>query len=115
MSKILVTGGRDYHDIAHVYEILDFYSSMDVAGPTMIIEGGATGADALASLWAYKRGMPHVRVNAQWNYYGKKAGHLRNGWMLLLAPDICIAFPGGTGTANMRKQAEEAGVTVINV
>jgi hypothetical protein len=30
-------------------------------------------------------------------------------------PDLVVAFPGGTGTANMVKQARAAGVEVLEV
>lgn len=47
--KIIVCGGRDYNDIEHVFEILDFYN------PYIVVHGNATGADTLASYWAYKK------------------------------------------------------------
>jgi hypothetical protein len=30
-------------------------------------------------------------------------------------PKLVIAFPGGRGTANMMKQAKEAGINVVEV
>jgi len=54
---------------------------------------------------------------ADWQQYGKAAGPIRNGKMLLELQryfDRCVVpFPGGAGTANMVKQAREAGVKVV--
>ena len=36
-----------------------------------------------------------------WDFYGKSAGYKRNVIMGSLAPDLCIAFPGGVGTRMM--------------
>jgi len=50
---------------------------------------------------------------ADWSRHGKSAGPIRNRQMLIEGrPDIVVAFPGGKGTANMIKQAVEAGVKV---
>lgn len=38
------------------------------------------------------------------------AGPIRNSFMLALGPDLVLAFPGGRGTADMVRQASEAGV-----
>jgi hypothetical protein len=55
-----------------------------------------------------------MTIHAAWQQLGKSAGHIRNGWMLKYgAPDLCLSFPGGAGTANMRKQAADAGVTTV--
>ena len=46
----------------------------------------------------------------------KAAGPIRNKWMLDDAhPDLVVSFYGGRGTANMIKQAREAGVEVFDV
>lgn len=54
-----------------------------------------------------------MRMDANWDFYAKRAGSIRNGWMLKWAqPELVIAFPGGIGTANMKEQAYQAGVPV---
>ena len=47
MTRVLVCGGRNYDDVGEVYRRLD--SIPDVS---LIIEGGANGADTLAQNWA---------------------------------------------------------------
>lgn len=107
--RVLVCGGRDYDNQYHVFKVLDEHHSIEPI--SLIIEGGATGADRQARYWALARGIPSITVNAAWNFYGKPAGGIRNGWMLEFGlPDTCLAFPGGSGTANMIKQCQEQGV-----
>ena len=107
--KAIVCGGREYNNKDILFEVLDRVDPDDV------IEGGAHGADALACLWAVDRDRVHVQVNAEWSKHGKGAGPIRNSVMLGYNPDVVIAFPGGRGTANMIKQAKEAGVPVNRV
>lgn len=133
--RVLVCGGRDYKDRRHVFDVLDDLDMEVVIDE--IIEGGASGADRLARMWAQKRGVPFVTFEAPWDdldsagsiaarsktgrVYNKNAGPIRNRWMLIYRvpefteygiPDLCVAFPGGGGTRNMMIQALEHGVTV---
>lgn len=105
--KTIVCGGRDYNNYQNATKTLDTF------GITFVIEGGATGADTLARVWAKNNGIPCATIDANWEYYGKSAGHKRNSWMLELNPDAVIAFPGGAGTSNMVMQAKARGIKVI--
>lgn len=78
--------------------------------PTLIIQGGAKGADALAKRWAIEHGIHSVEVSALWDAFGKSAGYRRNAAMLLLKPDYCIALPGGRGTADMIAKCKAKGI-----
>lgn len=107
--RVLVCGGRDFIDGAAVKSALDALPE----GPLTIIEGGASGADNFARLWAEFRGVPCETYRADWSAHGRAAGPIRNKQMLDEGkPDLVIAFPGGRGTANMIKQARVAGVRV---
>lgn len=76
-----------------------------------ILQGGARGADRFAKNWCKLNGVPCAQVDAQWDFYGNgRAGPVRNHWMLKLCPDICIHFPGGSGTRHMVNAAQRAGV-----
>ena len=80
----------------------------------MIIHGDANGADRLASQWAVDNGLKVEPYPADWAKQGRAAGPIRNKRMLEEGkPDLVVAFPGGRGTANMTKQAGEAGVPVM--
>jgi hypothetical protein len=111
--KILVCGGRTYSDLIKIEEtILSLMSEFDLP---MIIHGGAKGADTKASDIATLRGLPVAEVKANWDYWGKRAGPLRNQWMLWLEPNLVVAFPGGRGTADMVQRAERAGIEVRRI
>ena len=109
--RVVVTGGRKYQDRKHVYRLLDAYH--EARPVTLLIHGAARGADRLADDWALTRGVRIKYYGADRETHGKAAGHIRNREMLVDGkPDCVIAFPGGTGTANMVSQARSAGVPV---
>lgn len=129
--KILVTGGRDYDNESCVNETLDAFN---LSWPiSLIVHGNAKGADSLAGAWADARDIPHTRekYTAAWRdlhapgawikqgkhgAYNANAGKDRNQRMLdEEKPEVVIAFPGGTGTADMVMRAERAKVHVIRV
>lgn len=57
-----------------------------------------------------------IEEKAEWNKYGKQAGILRNQAMIdLHSPTLIVAFPGGTGTADMIARARKAGIPVLEI
>jgi hypothetical protein len=113
MKKILVCGGRGYFNHRTIWNYLD--KTHINHGTFFLIEGGATGADTIARNWAKSRTVPYCTVPANWNELGQAAGTIRNRWMLLLEPDLVIAFPGGPGTNDMITATWEKGIEVISV
>ena len=115
MYRLLVCGGRDFSNndlLAKTLKDFNMEYGIDV-----LIHGGAKGADISAGLWANANEIPSMIFPARWKTYGKKrAGYLRNREMLEKGmPDYVIAFPGGTGTANMIKQSKENNITVEEI
>lgn len=81
-----------------------------------IISGMAKGVDSVAADWAVANYAKLEPYHADWNKYKKAAGPIRNQRMLDEGkPDLVIAFPGGSGTAHMKRIARSAGVKVIEV
>ena len=112
--KILVCGGRDYYDSVKVYRILDALHAK--AEITLLVHGDARGADTLAGMWAKDRKVPCMAYPANWTKHGTAAGPIRNKLMLKLEkPEIVVAFPGGSGTAHMRRIAENAGIPDMKI
>ena len=109
----LVTGGREFRDLALLEKTLDDLHSKSVI--QILIHGGARGADTMAHLWALKKGVQPARCDANWDYYKSAAGPKRNLAMLYLHPDLVLAFPGGTGTSNMVKLAKANNIEVIQI
>lgn len=112
MRKLIVCGGRDYRDRQYVFEVLDAIVAERPGEQVFVIHGAMSGVDWMAGDWASHRGHPCASVRALWTTYGRSAGPKRNRWMLMLAPDEVIAFPGGIGTNDMAKAADAAGVHV---
>ena len=104
--KVLVCGGRGFADFHLLEETLN---SLDI---TVLISGGAVGADSLAEHWAKKHEVTHVVMPAKWKLHGKAAGPIRNRNMIKLMPDLVVAFPGGSGTRDMISVAKERNIPV---
>lgn len=116
--RVLVFGGRDYKRKAKALRTL---SEVHKETPiTVMIEGGASGADYYAKLWASLRNIKIDEYRADWgnmqaemvvprknkfgDWYNAAAGNLRNVKMLREShPDMAIEFPGGPGTADMHR------------
>src|SRR5690606_30354012 len=70
--------------------------------------------DALPIL-ARELGWHVVAYPADWRRHGRAAGPIRNQEMADAGADLCIAFPGGRGTADMVRRARAAGIPVRSV
>jgi hypothetical protein len=115
MTRVLVCGGRDFQQTMALSRTLDRLQA-ERGQFSVVMHGGAKGADFSAACWAEVRGIPTLKFPADWITYGKAAGPVRNERMLDEGrPDLVIAFPGGRGTADMVKRAKAAGVEVIEV
>lgn len=112
--RVLVCGGRDYADANTMKRVLGTFHTLNPIA--VLIHGGAPGADTMAGIWALYNGITERVFLANWKDLGKKAGPIRNQQMLDEGkPDLVIAFPGGSGTSDMIRRAEKAGVTVHQV
>jgi hypothetical protein len=109
--RVLVCGGRDFTNIAVIWRFMD---RLNAETPiTEIITGGQRGADTIANEWAKTKPIKRYISKADWTTYGRAAGPKRNARMLEWNPDVVIAFPGGTGTADMVAKAKNAGIRII--
>lgn len=110
--RVLVCGGRDYANARVLNAVLRGLNPP----ATCIIHGAYTGADDLAARFAKKNHLGEAPFPADWGKHGRAAGPIRNQQMLDEGqPHLVIAFPGGTGTADMVRRAKAAGVPVIEV
>jgi hypothetical protein len=111
--RVLVCGGRDFDNEPRLAKVLSDFHYMHELCPITIVHGAARGADNMAARWAYDNKVPTESHPADWTTHGKAAGIIRNKEMLDSGIDYVIAFPGGRGTAHMKRIAEQAGVPVI--
>ena len=116
--RILVCGGREFDDWDKLIKVLYPYLCEDK--DPFWIAGGAKGADFLVRVFLKTQYNDitkyYKEYPADWKKYGYKAGPLRNTQMLVEGkPTLVIAFPGGSGTADMVRQARQAGVEVREI
>jgi hypothetical protein len=109
--RVIVCGGRDFRDRRLMFDTLDhLHSKMKIDA---VIQGGAAGADHLAWLWTIARDIQCIAYPADWSR-GRRAGPARTQQMLERSkPDVVVAFPGGSGTEDMKRRARRAGVLVM--
>lgn len=109
--KVLVCGGRDFHDYPFARAVLDALHA--ARGIERIVHGGASGADTLADRWGRSRSIIRWVYPADWDKHGRAAGMIRNRVMLATAPDLVVAFAGGRGTGNMVGLARDAKIPTL--
>ena len=80
MKYLLIAGSRTFEDRELLYRVADEVLAGD--NETVIIEGGARGADSLAKDYALERGLELVEFKADWKQYGRAAGPKRNDEMV---------------------------------
>lgn len=81
-----------------------------------VVCGMANGVDNSGLLMAKEQKIPVKKFPADWDKYGKAAGHLRNGEMAKYADALLLIWDGESkGSANMKKQMVELGKPVCEV
>ena len=69
---VLVCGGRDFTDQKAVNEALS--NLHHISAFTLLVQGGARGADRLAFTWAVDNKIAVKTFRADWDMYGRAAG-----------------------------------------
>lgn len=114
MLRPIVCGGRDFADRDFVWNEL---TRLDAEfGPfACIIHGAARGVDSEAMIWAQANSRLHAPCKPEYKRYEPKIAPLMRNQRMIdeYRPDGCIAFPGGNGTADMKRRAIKAGLRVI--
>ncbi len=107
--RVLVTGGRNHWAWGDLEKVLSELN------PTVIIQGGARGADQMARQYANSRGIYLITYHYL-KQHDKAGGPMRNKFMINdTKPDVCVACSGGTGTASCVALAKKAGVEIRHV
>lgn len=110
--RVIIAGGRDFESMEADAEWVDLLHQRHHF--SLVIHGGCSGADAFADLWARGREIPvevHPVPNWAWAMIGRKAGPIRNQYMVeRRGADGLIAFPGGRGTEDIIRRARGTGL-----
>lgn len=107
--KTIIAGSREITDFNLVEDAVK-QSGFEL---TEVVSGTARGVDRLGEQWAEKHGVPVKRFPADWDKYGKAAGHIRNAEMADYANALVALWDGQSrGTKNMINTARKKGLTV---
>lgn len=90
--KLAVVGSRNFNDYDLLKKYLDKIHSVEPI--TLIVSGGAKGADSLSERWAKEKNIPTDIYYPDWKKFGKKAGYIRNQ-DIIKNSNKCIAFWDG--------------------
>jgi len=98
--KLAIIGSRDFNDYELLKQELEPYKNKI----TLVISGGAKGADTLGERWAKENNILIQIFLPDWNKHGRGAGLLRNHDIIKNC-DVVIAFWDNKSTGT--KQALE--------
>ncbi len=110
--RLLIAAGRHLEDAALIRRAL--MRAHAIRPITVVIHGSSGRLGAITEEWARAQHLHVVRYPANWRAFGKRAGLIRNAFMLEDArPDMVLALPGGSDTRDLIARAHSARVPVI--
>lgn len=119
--RIIIAGGRDFSNYSLLKQNVDTIVKSFHNENLTIISGTARGADTLGEQYAEEHHLPIRKFPADWDTYGKAAGHIRNAQMAKYASEgtkgMLVAFWDGKsrGTDNMIQTARKKDLEVYIV
>jgi hypothetical protein len=107
--KLAIVGSRTFADYFLLWKTLQ-----GIQDVSLVVSGGAQGADTLAERWAKNNNIPVKVFLPEWDVYGKSAGFIRNE-LIINEADMVLAFWDGVskGTKHSIDLAEKAGKKCI--
>lgn len=110
--RVVVCGSRFWRDASAIRREL-----RQLPPGSVVLHGGCRGADAIAGQVARELGFEVEVYPAQWRRFGKRAGPIRNAFVLREEkPDLVLAFhedlARSKGTKDMVERAVRAGIEV---
>lgn len=117
---VLVTGGREF--IPNRAHETWFKYWLRAVQPAFLLHGGAEGVDLWSEAVARGQGVEvrcQLVTDEEWDMFRGAAGLMRNSSMLATMLEhgggYCVAFDGGTGTADMMHKAHRGGLCLIDM
>lgn len=90
--KLAIVGSRTFNDYDKLCSFI--MENYDINEITHIVSGGARGADRLGEKFAKEHGIQLIVHPAEWDKYGKRAGFIRNVYIIDDC-DSCVCFWDG--------------------
>lgn len=102
--KLIIAGSRTLTvDIAEIYALCNHFNLQ----PTEIVSGTAKGIDSCGEDFAKFANLKLKQFPADWDFYGKKAGYIRNYQMAEYADVLLLIWDGKSlGSASMKRLME---------
>ena len=111
MRRIAVTEGRTFINFIAIRKA---FKEIGLNEEDILIHGGCSGCDKLCAEIANREFNTKIEEHpANWKKYGRAAGPIRNKEMLESNIDFLLAFRGGRGTANCKKEAKKLGIKIM--
>ncbi|WP_066922478.1 DUF2493 domain-containing protein [Methylobacterium sp. CCH5-D2] len=108
--RIAFTGGKEFQDVAVIWETLD---RVRAKHPDMVLlHGGGEGAELIAAKWAENRKVAQVVFRPDWKRHNRAAPFRRNDAILEQLPIGVVHFPGGGISDNLADKALSKGIPV---
>lgn len=102
--KIAIIGSRNFDNYKLVVETLKPYQSKI----SLVISGGAKGADSLGEHWAKQNNINTLIFLPDWDKHGKRAGFIRNEDIIKNCDGVLAFWDGESkGTAHSLSLAEK--------
>lgn len=110
--KLIIAGTRDFEDYSTLKAVIQDQGLIDEEN-LIIISGMARGADLLGVRWAIQYKRPLIRMPADWDKYGRRAGYIRNSEMADVGTHLLALWDSKSrGTKNMIDIACDKGLEV---
>lgn len=107
IMKTIIAGSRTITSKFVIGEAV-LESKFDI---TEVVSGAARGVDEIGEQWAEEHGVPIKRFPAEWEFYGKRAGPVRNVEMAKYAEALVAVWDGKSkGTQHMIREAQKRGL-----
>lgn len=90
--RTIIAGSRSVSNYGDIVDAVYFSGIL----PTVIISGGANGADKLGEQFAQEENIPLEVYKAEWDKYGKGAGFKRNALMASKAEALIAIWDGAS-------------------
>jgi predicted Rossmann-fold nucleotide-binding protein len=114
--KIAVIGSREATAEAHYQQLARALDELATTEPiTLIISGGAVGADSLAERYARERGIPTQIFRPNYEVHGRRAAPLIRNKLIIQNAEVCVALWNGVsrGTAHTLRLARANALRLI--
>lgn len=109
--RVIIAGCRTFTDYRDLHELVR--GSGIRKKISLIITGGAKGADALGKEYAKINEIDHFEYLPEWERFGRSAGPIRNKKMIEAADALLAIWDGSSkGTAHIISEARKKGIFV---